>query len=45
VGPVVPLGIPKDRATVVELYATVGVEPAGNEEAATVKSLVKSIVL
>jgi hypothetical protein len=45
VGPVAPSGIPKDSDTVVELYATVGVEPAGNEEAATFKSLVKSIVL
>jgi hypothetical protein len=41
----VPLGIPKDSDTVVELYATVGVDPAGNEEAATSKSVVKLIVL
>jgi hypothetical protein len=45
VGPVAPLGIPKDSDTVVELYATVGDEPAGNEEAATSKSVVKLIVL
>jgi hypothetical protein len=42
---VVPLGIPKAIETVVELYVAVGVEPAGNEEAVTSKSLVKSIVL
>jgi hypothetical protein len=37
--------MPKDSDTDVELYDTVGVDPAGNEEAATSKSLVKSIVL
>jgi hypothetical protein len=37
--------MPKDRETVEELYDTVGVEPAGNEEAATSKSVVKLIVL
>jgi hypothetical protein len=41
----VPSGIPKDSETLVELYDTVGVEPAGNEDTATSKSLVKSIVL
>jgi hypothetical protein len=41
----VPSGIPNDSDTVVELYDTVGVDPAGNEEAVTSKSAVKSIVL
>jgi hypothetical protein len=41
----VPSGIPKAIDTVEELYVAVGVEPAGNEDAVTSKSLVKSIVL
>jgi len=31
VGPVVPLGIPNANDIVLELYETVGVEPAGKE--------------
>jgi hypothetical protein len=41
----VPSGIPKAIDTVEELYVAVGVEPAGNEDAVTSKSVVKSIVL
>jgi hypothetical protein len=37
--------MPKDSDTDVELYETVGVEPAGNEETTTSKSVVKLIVL
>jgi hypothetical protein len=41
----VPSGIPKAKEIVVELYETVGVEPAGKDDTATSKPVVKSIVL
>jgi hypothetical protein len=45
VEPVAPLGIPSAKEIVLELYDTVGVEPAGNAETETSNPVVKSIVL